>query len=97
MLFTQIEILQKQSHALQKKIEAIRGQVNQGSHNSSNPLSSDGYKKASPKSLRKKKTVVKYREEEKEALSEYFKRKFSAAYDEAVREGMMENPVAVKS
>jgi hypothetical protein len=39
---------------LQKEIEVIREQLNQDSHNSSKPPSSDGYKKPSPKSLRKK-------------------------------------------
>jgi transposase len=39
---------------LQKEVEEIRARLNQDSHNSSKPPSTDGYKKPSPKSLRKK-------------------------------------------
>jgi transposase len=53
-LFTQNELLQKQNAALQKEIEEIRARLNQDSHNSSKPPSTDGYNKPSPKSLRKK-------------------------------------------
>jgi transposase len=53
-LFTQIELLQKQNAALQQEIEEIRERLNQDSHNSSKPPSTDGYNKPSPKSLRKK-------------------------------------------
>jgi transposase len=39
---------------LQKEITEIKERLNQDSHNSSKPPSSDGYKKPAPKSLRKK-------------------------------------------
>jgi hypothetical protein len=39
---------------LRKEIETIKGRLNLDSHNSSKPPSSGGYKKPSPKSLRKK-------------------------------------------
>jgi hypothetical protein len=44
----------EQNQALRKEIEAIQGQLNPDSHNSSKPPLSDSYKKPSPKSLRKK-------------------------------------------
>jgi hypothetical protein len=53
-LFTQIELSQKQNAALQKEAEEIWARLNQDSHNSSKPPSTDGCNKPSPKSLRKK-------------------------------------------
>ena len=51
-LYREVQVLKEENRLLKEKIKVLEARLDKDSHNSHKPPSSDGYRKASPKSLR---------------------------------------------